>query len=109
MDEVTLNALINSVFKWEQITFGYGADLGESNCALCELFLDQYCIDCPMNFKNIVVSACQNTSYSDWDNLVTHEYKIPRRSATRAKDKQQIDAAKAVWHELLSLLPESIE
>lgn len=106
MDKQTLTALIKSIFKWEQIAFGYGFDDGVNNCELCRIFYIRvsygfFCNECPMNKDG---NGCVSNSYAYWSKIK------PMRLGKwcKAKTLTEIKAAKNVWKELLSLLPEAI-
>ena len=95
MDDIVLKAIIGSIFKWDSIAFGYGEDLGANNCELCKTFS---CINCPyyLHTETNRLGVC-GPAYRVW------------RSGTasiKAKSKKEIHAAKQVWLELLSLLPQ---
>jgi len=51
MNEHTLAALQESILKWEMIRDGEEVDRGSSNCALCHLFVEDGCVDCPVAEK----------------------------------------------------------
>ena len=95
MDDKTLKAIIGSVFKWDSIAFGYGEDLGGDNCELCKTF---DCTKCPYyNGYNDCGPA-----YAIWRDLRDFGPSILSKATT----KKEIHAAKQVWLELLSLLPQ---
>ena len=63
-------ALQGSIKKWEEIVNGTGADLGCSNCPLCQMFLvgSLSCDGCPIaEYTNS--HHCLNSPYGDWDTV----------------------------------------
>jgi len=53
-----------SIEKWQDIVDGKGEELGEDNCALCQVS-KVICSDCPV-FKKTKQEACCGTPYSDF-------------------------------------------
>ena len=67
MDNITLQALKQSIQKWEKIVAREGVDQGCKNCPLCELFNQRpnYCAGCPV-YERTGVDSCSNTPYTTW-------------------------------------------
>lgn len=101
MDERTRTALEKSIAKWEGIVAGTETDKGAGNCALCKLFIDDDCVNCPVKAKS-GAGWCNNTPYVLWT-----EYTIYSRSqgGRRAKGALQIGIAAEERDFLRSLLP----
>lgn len=51
--EETKEALEGAIKKWEKIYAGVGVDEGVDNCPLCELFDDDDCTGCPVDYVTI--------------------------------------------------------
>ena len=73
MDKRTLKALKESIKKWEKIVAGKGGDRGGGNCALCELFAEEGCIDCPVYIKTGKCD-CSDTPYVEWHDHQTNNH-----------------------------------
>jgi len=54
-----------SVGKWDRIARGDGIDEGAANCTLCQLYIDNHCINCPIAVK-VEERGCHKTLYDDW-------------------------------------------
>ena len=68
MDEETRVALEGSIEKWRKIAAGDGADEGESNCPLCELFIENFdCAGCPVA-EETGQGGCRKTPFIEWVN-----------------------------------------
>lgn len=63
MNAKTLKALRGSIEKWERIVAGTGVDGGESNCDLCQVYLD--CSECPVQIRTNLF-GCRGTPYDEW-------------------------------------------
>lgn len=51
-----------SIQKWQDIVDGKGKDTGRMDCALCELYFDDGCYDCPIQRKTKETN-CHGTPY----------------------------------------------
>jgi hypothetical protein len=75
-----VDALRDSIKKWELIAKGRGGDKGIENNLLCHIFFKTSCVGCPIFWKTSL-EACKNTPYSDWlehhDEI--HHFSYPRR------------------------------
>lgn len=58
-------ALELSILKWYEIFYNQGFDDGSENCALCEEFINNDCIKCPV-YEKTDRGGCGGTPYSDW-------------------------------------------
>ena len=104
MDERTLTALQGSIAKWEAIVAGTGADHGDSNCPLCQIFFysdfnKPMCGGCPVMARTRR-AGCGNSPYQDWV-----EYQEGRGSGFRVFDETSLALAQAELDFLRSLLP----
>jgi len=77
MTEKALKALRGSIKKWEKIVNGKGEDNAAANCPLCEEFLEENCVECPIAI--ITVPFCEASPYVDW---CTHQYDIHNKIRT---------------------------
>jgi hypothetical protein len=97
MDEKTLIALKGSIAKWEGIVAGTVKDEGQDNCPLCQQFIDEGCVACPV-MGVTGHSGCWGSPYDDYAALEegygSEEYESVR------------DAAQAELDFLRSLLPD---
>ena len=66
MDRLTAFALELSIEKWQDIVDGKGEELGDDNCALCQVFGHLDCKDCPVSKKTGDI-GCDSTPYMDYD------------------------------------------
>ncbi len=66
MKPKTLKALKGSIVKWERILRSPKAhDRGADNCALCEIFLKNDCIKCPV--RNATErNECLDSPWTPW-------------------------------------------
>lgn len=64
MNEQTLEALKESIEKWEKIVYHGCADRGTLDCALC--CLCRNCLNCIVSIHSNQV-GCANTPYVEWD------------------------------------------
>lgn len=58
-----------SIQKWRDIVNGVGVDLGSKNCALCNLFYNEFlsdCEDCPIMISTGLL-YCKGTPYEDFE------------------------------------------
>ena len=80
MNKKTLNALKDSIRKWEKIVNGTGVDLGTENCPLCKLFRDDLlglCSKCPI-YRKTKVPGCIATPYTKWrKHQYRHGWRMP--------------------------------
>lgn len=66
-------ALLKSIWKWVNITFLFGRDLGVNNCSLCLRYIKSYnhinfiwtCHGCPVYLKTRH-NSCNGTPYRDF-------------------------------------------
>ena len=66
MKNEALEALKKSIIKWEKIAKSTKEmDLGRVNCALCYLFGDDLCEECPV-YKKTKKKYCRDTPYTEW-------------------------------------------
>lgn len=109
MPAYTLKALQQSITKWQEIATGSGIDYGHDNCDLCQLFLEQGCIGCPV--EKAAYRECGQTPYREWATLQVPDIKfhrplgdsyIPGRQAMTDKAKE---IARRETEFLQSLLP----
>jgi recombinational DNA repair protein RecR len=105
MPEKTLEALKQSIKKWERIVRSTKAkDEGRDNCALCQLFVTHTgsCHGCPVQ-KRTKYDYCINSPQPVWCNhLDYHGY----RQQTRVLGcKECLRLARAERDFLISLLP----
>ena len=98
MNRKTLKALKGSIEKWEDIVAGTGHDDGAENCPLCQLFIRNECVGCPV-FEKTRMRECQGTPYQRW---VRYLGFAPTWTAGTLRQKA---AAKAELKFLKSLLP----
>lgn len=66
-------AIKKSIRKWESIAEGIGIDRGATNCALCQKYYTNDCIDCPV-YHATGDEWCSNTPYGDWINHQKKEH-----------------------------------
>lgn len=66
METKVLKALLRSAHKWDKIAKGKGTDQGTDNCALCELFIANFCRGCPVSAHTHNV-WCVGSPYETWD------------------------------------------
>ena len=105
MDTRTLEALRDSIAKWEKIALGTGADYRDSNCPLCQLFSSPGSLDCggcPVKLKT-GYDQCLDSPFIEWATLPSIRLKLCRRAET----PEEIAAAQAEVDFLRSLLPEN--
>jgi hypothetical protein len=69
MPQITREALLGSIAKWQSIVDGTGRDLGAENCSLCRLFnrrvnpaASENCEGCPVAAKT-GSPYCEDTPY----------------------------------------------
>ena len=68
MDKLTLEALKDSIEKWRQIERGEMADMGITNCMLCQQYYSApkgYCDGCPVSGKT-GKRYCEGSPYEQW-------------------------------------------
>lgn len=69
MNAETLKALQESIAHWERLSTGntkQGEGIGYNHCALCELFWDNNCKDCPI-YEHTKFMSCARTPYVEAD------------------------------------------
>lgn len=66
-DKETIEALIGSIKKWEDIILGKGADEGSANCPLCKKFILSSCDGCPVKEKT-GRNGCSASPWTNWFN-----------------------------------------
>lgn len=101
MNSKTLNALKQSIAKWDDYTQATHRDevmLGCFSCPLCHLFRVRSCTNCPVK-KSTGKMGCQETPYED----AVDAKRIWRGSGARANF---VKAAIRERDFLISLLPE---
>lgn len=80
MEPKTLEALQESIEKWEEILNNGGVDDGRHDCSLCKLFWeDNDCQDCPINDKT-KKNYCEGSPYPHW-----HKHQKTKHKATIGK------------------------
>lgn len=62
MSPETLTALQGSIAKWERIVARTQSNHGREDCALCNLFYDSDCVNCPVSAKT-GQPFCKGTPY----------------------------------------------
>ena len=77
MDAKTLEALQDSILKWEKIVAGTGEDRGADNCALCQMFnlgrpMADRCQGCPVH-AHTGKQFCRGTPLDDRDETTNAE------------------------------------
>lgn len=103
MNKQTLQALEESIQKWEDIINKGIVDFGHKDCALCRIFrkestnnLMHYtkCTGCPIK-KKTGYNMCIETPYTDWDNYFIDFKHINyiTRSVHCVKDKKSRELA----------------
>lgn len=100
MNKKTLAALKGSIAKWKKVADGTGVDDGESNCPLCQLFIDDDCTGCPVA-KAAGEPGCTNTPFVRF----RWEFAVAQWSGYKATTLKQKSAARAELKFLRSLLP----
>lgn len=98
MNAKTLKALRGSIAKWQAIVAGMGRDAAEQNCPLCEMFINNGCISCPVA-ESVGYTHCLATPYVAWQECCDHR-------TGRADTPERVAAAQAELDFLISLLPE---
>jgi len=101
MNAATLEALKGSIEKWEKIINNQAEDCGPINCPLCQCFLDDECIKCPVLFVT-GTDGCRGTPYEQWYN---HHEKNGNGGKFIIFDAESRRLAKAELDFLKSLLP----
>ena len=103
MKPETLQALRDSIRKWEKIVAGTGVDYGAANCSLCHRFDGGGCNlrdeVCPVAIAS-GESECRNTPYDDWQYATNGDW--PSR---RAHDDESVMCAVLELEFLKELLP----
>ena len=67
-----------SIKKWEDIVNKTGKDAGRLNCALCLVYLENNCADCPVrDYTGDIV--CSNTPYEEWSYHMIWAHDYPSR------------------------------
>lgn len=97
----TLKDLIK---KWELIVGGRKSDKGIQSIPLCQIFLRDNCIHCPI-FQKTSREACKNTPYDNWlehhDEI--HHFSSPRRvrcEKCRELAQKELDFLKNLLREI---------
>ena len=60
-----VGAIILSIEKWEDIAYKNGKESGRDNCALCWVFREGECNECPVR-RVSGHRQCSNTPYDNW-------------------------------------------
>lgn len=105
MEPDTLQALEESIKKWEEIAKGTGEDKGTDNCALCDLFWHEDCHGCPVMEKSGEI-WCRNTPYQPWHNQMQRKQSPGAGNGYKAETEQHRRLAQMEVDFLKSLLPE---
>ena len=100
MDEKTLTALRGSIEKWRQIEAGTLEDRGPDNCPLCQEFIENNCVGCPVSAQT-GRGGCVGTPYEAWDDAA---YIV-----NIANTPELVALARAEREFLESLLPQARE
>lgn len=81
-----LEALRESIKKWESIAFNGEIDRGPNNCELCQQFSDD-CTACPV-FKKTGYLCCADTPYDEWCKHFhkQHEYEEKKVSCDTCRE-----------------------
>ena len=98
MDDITLNALNESIAHWQRYADGLGEGEGEpvtTNCSLCGLFYMNDCVGCPVRNSTGRIN-CRLTPYGDAYDAYTR---------FGPQSQKFIEAAKIELEFLKSLLP----
>jgi hypothetical protein len=86
-----------SIEKWVNIVAGVGIDDGTHNCALCKLYWQNDCRNCPV--KQVAGAIfCKNTPYIEWLHYT-------RFNGPKVFDARSRELAQAELEFLRSLLP----
>lgn len=83
---MTIEALKKSIEKWKGVVDGTYTDIGNKDCPLCSLYIDNECLKCPIREKT-KSSYCERTPYVRWALLTSSERGLGRnvRNFPRAK------------------------
>jgi len=106
MDKETLEALKKSIEKWEKIVMEKGKDLGFLNCALCKLFVEDECVDCPVYIKT-GRRSCRGTPYENWAHHQANNHFDEFSEAYTVECPKCKELAQKELEFLKSLLPET--
>lgn len=68
-----MNALDNSIIKWNKIINGKDKDSGDENCACCQ-YAKNKCGECPICIV-LGVSGCEFKEYNDWSKHIIKFHK----------------------------------
>ena len=105
MDRKTLAALKKSIEHWERLASGQarrGEWIGPGHCALCKLFLDGACKDCPVA-ERTGYRYCDGTPYGIVQAYVDARFLVDRESILNSQEFKS--AARKELRFLKSLLP----
>jgi len=108
MNKKTLRALKKSIKKWEKIVAGKGKDKGGENCALCKLFAEDECVDCPVYIKT-GECGCGDTPYIEWRSHQSYHFYTTEEEAFVVKCPTCKELAQKELEFLKSLLPEEYQ
>ena len=75
----TMAALDSSIEKWRKLSMGEGEDMGVDNCALCQLFWDEGCLECPV-CEYSGFPGCEGTPYMGWFHSHNDEFPLTVRN-----------------------------
>lgn len=90
MADKTREAIVGSIWKWIDIFKGDGADYGARNCNLCDLFLENFCIECPVSVKSGTI-GCLRTPYDLWSDVVEKNGKNGKNFPVTLEEMMLID------------------
>lgn len=104
MKPENIKAIKRSIMKWDLICHGVHADYGGADCALCDLYIDIQCENCPIGDSGYTRAFCKDTPYIQFlrsfdlckKRYIKNSFSIPRACY----------AAAAEVEFLISLLPE---
>lgn len=106
MDERTLTALKGSIEKWKAIEAGNAADHGWTDCPLCQMFIGDDCVGCPVRERNIEYDGCGNPAHRAWGRQMVELHRLPHNGERKANTPALVALAREEREFLESLLPE---
>lgn len=61
-----IDAIEQSTKKWIKISHNMKHDKGANDCALCNLFIEDSCNECPISSSTTTKNACHGTPVEKW-------------------------------------------